>query len=125
MSGGGAPNPPAVDTDRMVAVLQELVEVESFSSDAGAVLDCAHGLARIGRSMLGVDAEVIGETHPAVRFTFGTGPSRVMLLGHFDTVWPIGTLARWPFAVTDGIATGPGVFDMKAGVVQGLFALAS
>jgi glutamate carboxypeptidase len=114
-----------LDTDRMLAVLQDLVEVESFSSDASAVLDCAHAVARIGDSLLGAEGEIIGETHPAVRFTFGTSASRVMLLGHFDTVWPIGTLARWPFSVTDGIATGPGVFDMKAGVVQGLFALAS
>jgi glutamate carboxypeptidase len=114
----------SVDTDRMLGVLQELVEVESFSSDAAAVLDCAQAVARIGESMLGVDAEIIGETHPAVRFTFGTGASRVMLLGHFDTVWPIGTIARWPFSVSDGIATGPGVFDMKAGIVQGFFALA-
>ncbi len=121
----GLSNALAIDTDRMLGVLQELVEVESFSSDASAVRDCAQTLARIGESMLGVDAEVIGERHPAVRFTFGTGPSRVMLLGHFDTVWPIGTLARWPFSVEAGIATGPGVFDMKAGVVQGLFALAS
>lgn len=114
-----------VDTDRMVAVLQELVEVESFSSDAAAVRECAQVVARIGGTMLGVDGEIIGDTHPAVRFTFGAGASRVMLLGHFDTVWPTGTLARWPFSVTDGVATGPGVFDMKAGVVQGLFALAS
>ena len=72
------------------------------------VLDCAHAVVRIGESLLGADAEIIGETHPAVRFTFGTSTSRVMLLGHFDTVWPIGTLARWPFSVTDGVATGTG-----------------
>jgi len=114
-----------VDTDRMLGVLQELVEVESFSADASAVLDCAHAVVRIGESLLGADGEIIGETHPAVRFTFGTSTRRVMLLGHFDTVWPIGTLARWPFSVADGVATGPGVFDMKAGIVQGFFALAS
>ena len=39
-------------------------------------------------------------------------------------MWPLGTIDRWPFAVTDGVATGPGVFDMKAGIVQGLYALA-
>jgi glutamate carboxypeptidase len=47
----------------------------------------------------------------------------VLLLGHFDTVWPLGTLADWPFSVVDGIARGPGVFDMKAGIVQMLTAL--
>ena len=50
---------------------------------------------------------------------------RVLLVGHLDTVWPVGTLVRWPFELRDGRATGPGVFDMKAGVVQLLFALAA
>jgi glutamate carboxypeptidase len=49
----------------------------------------------------------------------------VLLVGHLDTVWPLGTTARRPFRVGDGRASGPGVFDMKAGVVQLLFALAS
>jgi glutamate carboxypeptidase len=48
----------------------------------------------------------------------------VLLVGHLDTVWPTGTVARWPFGVGDDRASGPGVFDMKAGVVQLLFALA-
>jgi glutamate carboxypeptidase len=109
----------------MLACLKELVETESFSADAAAVTRCADVVARIGSEMLGVEPEVTGGDHPIVRFTFGTEPSRVVLLGHFDTVWPIGTLDRWPFSVSDGVATGPGIFDMKAGVVQGLFALAS
>jgi glutamate carboxypeptidase len=109
----------------MVGVLQELVEVETFSSDAARVRTGAETFARLVETMLGIEPEIIGSTHPAVRFSVGQEPSRVMLLGHLDTVWPIGTLARWPFSVADGIATGPGVFDMKAGLVQGLFALAS
>ena len=48
---------------------------------------------------------------------------RVLLLGHYDTVWPEGTVRDWPFALTDGIATGPGVCDMKAGIVQMVTAL--
>jgi glutamate carboxypeptidase len=63
-----------------------------------------------------------GRVH--LRWRFGV-PTRVLLIGHLDTVWPIGTLARWPFEVRDGRATGPGVFDMKAGVVQLLFALST
>ena len=46
-----------------------------------------------------------------------------LLLGHVDTVWPLGTLESRPWSVEDGVARGPGVFDMKAGVVQILFAL--
>ena len=47
------------------------------------------------------------------------------LLGHHDTVFPLGTLARRPFAVVDGKATGPGVFDMAAGIVQAIHAVGS
>ncbi len=78
--------------------------------------------AAVARRLL--DAEphrcaVAGREH--LRWT--SGRPRVLLLGHLDTVWPRGTVARWPFAVSDGNATGPGAFDMKAGVVQGLHAL--
>jgi glutamate carboxypeptidase len=45
------------------------------------------------------------------------------LLGHFDTVWTQGTLEKMPFEVVDGVATGPGVFDMKCGLVQGFWAV--
>ncbi|GAB3136983.1 M20 family metallopeptidase [Micromonospora sonneratiae] len=48
---------------------------------------------------------------------------KVLLLGHFDTVWPADTIRNWPFEVTGTIATGPGVCDMKAGIIQLLTAL--
>ncbi|OEU88241.1 2-dehydropantoate 2-reductase [Streptomyces abyssalis] len=47
----------------------------------------------------------------------------VLLLAHYDTVWPTGTLARWPFRRDGEKITGPGVFDMKAGLVQAVWAL--
>jgi glutamate carboxypeptidase len=52
----------------------------------------------------------------------GDGP-RQLLLGHFDTVWPVGTLEEMPVEVRDGRLHGPGVFDMKGGLVQMIFAL--
>jgi glutamate carboxypeptidase len=51
------------------------------------------------------------------------GRRPVLLLGHLDTVWPVGTLARMPWRVKDGWANGPGVLDMKAGVVMALAAM--
>src|SRR5262249_49904537 len=50
---------------------------------------------------------------------------RVLLVGHFDTVWPGGTIARRPFTLDGDRAAGPGTLDMKAGIVPGLHALAT
>ncbi len=48
---------------------------------------------------------------------------RQLLLGHYDTVWPVGSLKAMPFAIEGNIVKGPGVFDMKGGIVQIVFAL--
>ena len=69
------------------------------------------------------------ETHPQseygdhLRIAWGKGNRQILLLGHFDTVWPIGEAARRPFTVRDGRASGPGTNDMKSGIVIGLYAL--
>ncbi len=54
----------------------------------------------------------------------GARTKPILLLGHLDTVWPMGTLAKMPFRVAKGKAFGPGVYDMKAGAVMALHALA-
>ncbi|HEX8929577.1 MAG TPA: M20/M25/M40 family metallo-hydrolase, partial [Actinomycetota bacterium] len=108
----------------MVAALRALVEAESPSADPAALRACADRIAELGGGLLGAEPErlaVGGLVH--LRWRFG-GPTRVLVLCHYDTVWPLGTLAGWPFGIADGVATGPGAFDMKAGLVQGLFALA-
>ncbi|MDX1616119.1 MAG: M20/M25/M40 family metallo-hydrolase, partial [Candidatus Promineifilaceae bacterium] len=46
-----------------------------------------------------------------------------LLLGHCDTVWPLGTLEEMPFVVEGNVARGPGIYDMKAGLTQLIFAL--
>jgi len=51
------------------------------------------------------------------------GRPRQLLLGHCDTVWPLGTLVSMPVEIRDGRLAGPGVYDMKGGLVQGIFAL--
>jgi glutamate carboxypeptidase len=108
----------------MVEALEALVTAESPSADPKACESCAAVADDLALRILGRSAErlvVDGRTH--LRWRFGD-QRRVLLVGHVDTVWPIGTVARWPFDVRGGQATGPGVFDMKAGVVQLLFALA-
>lgn len=110
--------------DSALEDIATLVDCESPSADLDAVARCADEVAALGQRRIGVAPERIdigGRVH--LRWQFGT--PRVVLLGHFDTVWPMGTLARWPFQVAGDRMTGPGVFDMKAGLVQLFAALAS
>ncbi|PZS27002.1 MAG: glutamate carboxypeptidase [Pseudonocardiales bacterium] len=108
----------------MLDDLRALVTCESPSSDPVATARCADVVAEIGLRLLRAAperGEIDGRPHLIWRF--GQRPT-VLLLGHLDTVWPLGSLQRHPFAVGDGIVTGPGCYDMKAGLVQLLHALA-
>lgn len=109
----------------MINLLKQVVELESPSDDKSAV-------DRLGRH-LGLEFERIGARvtfhpekdcgdHLQAHFDAGGGKP-VLLLGHFDTVWPLGTLRGMPFRVEDGRAFGPGVYDMKAGITMMIFAL--
>lgn len=116
---GGAGALPA-----MLADLEALVRCESYSADHAALARSAEAVGALGTRLLGTAPESIvidGVTH--LRWVFGT--PRVLLVGHHDTVWPTGSLEARPWSVTAGIARGPGVLDMKAGLVQMFHALAS
>lgn len=110
--------------DGLLEDLETLVTCESPSSDRDAVARSAEVVAELGRRRLGASPERVvydGRTH--LRWRFGRG-DRVLMLGHHDTVWPVGSLREHPWEVADGIARGPGCFDMKAGLVQMFHALA-
>lgn len=107
----------------MLDELEALVMVESPSDSEVATRAAADALDDLLQDRLGSRGAWIGEQRGHLLWS-GGGRPRVLLLGHVDTVWPLGTTARWPFTVTDGLATGPGSFDMKAGLVQGVHALA-
>jgi glutamate carboxypeptidase len=104
----------------MREALRSLVEAESFSSDPEGLARCAEVIDRLCRDLLGSAPQPRGG-HLAWR---RPGDRPVLLLCHFDTVWPPGTLAEFPFTEEDGVIRGPGVFDMKAGIVQALHAVA-
>ena len=111
-------------TDEMVAALGGLVSTESTSGRPDLLARSAEGLAALVERLLGSAPRIVaGAAGSHVHWT-GGGTPRVLLVGHHDTVFPEGTVAARPFRVADGRATGPGVFDMKSGIVQGLFALA-
>jgi glutamate carboxypeptidase len=65
------------------------------------------------------------EYETGTHLVFGRGDGGLLLLCHYDTVWPAGTAAARPFRVEDGMAWGPGVFDMKAGIVTAFAAIAA
>jgi glutamate carboxypeptidase len=111
--------------DAMLADLDALVSCESPSRDIERLQTHAQLLSGLMERMLGSAPTLIDSpVGPHIHWRGGNDP-KVLILGHHDTVHPVGTLARLPFAVRDGIATGPGVFDMKAGIVQAIYAVAS
>ncbi|MCX5192510.1 M20 family metallopeptidase [Streptomyces sp. NBC_00249] len=114
-----------VSVDAMLDDLRTLVEVESPSRDVDALAASAKVVASVIESRLGGEAVLVeSEAGPHVHWT-GGGEPRVLILGHHDTVFPLGTLERRPFRTEDGHATGPGVFDMLGGLVQAFHGLAT
>ncbi|WP_138902500.1 M20 family metallopeptidase [Streptomyces albidochromogenes] len=113
-----------VSVDAMIDDLRTLVEVESPSRDFDALTASAKAVAGVIESRLGGRAVLVeSEAGPHVHWS-GGGDPKVLILGHHDTVFPLGTLERRPFAVEDGHATGPGVFDMLGGLVQAVHGVA-
>jgi glutamate carboxypeptidase len=107
----------------LIGAVRTLVEVESPSSDVGACEQVVAAAAALVESWLGSPGQVeIHDGRPVLRW--GPERPRVLLLGHLDTVWPMGTLERIPWAVEGDRLRGPGVFDMKVGVVQAIGAVA-
>lgn len=111
--------------DAMLADLELLVTCESPSRDIARLTEHAEHLAQLMERLLGHRPLLIeSPVGPHIHWIGGSDP-RVLILGHHDTVHPAGTLARLPFSVNDGVARGPGVFDMKAGIVQALHGVAA
>ena len=107
----------------MVDAVEALVTVESPTEDIDACTAVVEEAVGISSGWLSAPARIeVHNGRPVWRW--GPPRPRVLILGHLDTVWPMGSLARMPFS-NDGTALrGPGVFDMKAGVVQAWAALA-
>lgn len=116
--------------DHGVDMLEDLrlfVEAETPSTDKPLLDTFAKFLAHHAASVADGRAEIVASKgsgdHVLVRWGDEEAGPPILLLGHYDTVWPAGTLEKMPFEVRDGKAAGPGVFDMKCGLVQGLWAV--
>ncbi len=120
----------AANEPRMRARIRELVEVESPSDDKAAVdragaltetwIKQHQGCLKTHKSALYGD--VLEAQFGPVR---SRSRGRILLLTHVDTVWPVGTLSKMPWRTSDGKLYGPGVLDMKAGIVMAIEALAA
>jgi glutamate carboxypeptidase len=110
----------------MIATIEALVRLESPSTEKAAVDRCgADVAARLRHAGAAVDmlrSDVRGD-HIAARIAGSGRP--VLLLGHVDTVWPVGTLDRMPLWRDRDRLHGPGTFDMKAGIAIALGAVAA
>lgn len=123
MHGGDAGA--GVRVDAMLEDLRTLVEIESPSRDLPGLRASAAAVAAIIENRLGGRSRLVdSDAGPHVHWSAGSDP-QVLILGHHDTVFPRGTLARRPFRIEGGHATGPGVFDMLGGLVQAIHGLAT
>src|SRR5262249_45506549 len=110
----------------MIATLRRFVTSESPSLEKLAADRCCGVIAPEGRKRnLSVERIRQKTRGDQLRLTWTPDKShsrgQLLVLGHYDTVYSSGTLAKMPFRVKAGKAFGPGTFDMKAGIVQALF----
>ena len=118
----------AADLPAYLADLEHLVNIDCGSYTPAGVDEVG---AWVGRFLQGLGASVEHRPDPAGRYgstVVGTfdgraGAPRVLLIGHMDTVFDPGTAAARPFRIEDGVAYGPGVTDMKSGLLAGLYAI--
>lgn len=114
----------------MLSALRRFVVTESPSLEKGAADRCCSVIAAEWKKR-GVRVERLAKKDrgDVLRITWQPRESspqgQLLVLGHYDTVYATGTLAKMPFHIKGGKAFGPGTFDMKAGIVQAFFALAA
>ena len=105
----------------MLAALEALVKLESPTEDLAACRDVIVLANEIATKVLGTPAQ-INEVNGRPVFWWGADNPDIVVLAHLDTVWPKGSfIPLWK--VEGNKATGPGIFDMKAGFIQALFAM--
>ena len=110
---------------QMVEQLGSFVNLESPSLDVEHLRVSAKYLAELFAKVTGIAAEIIpGKNGDHVHWKGGDA-TKVLIVGHHDTVFPLGTTASRPFSTDGDVARGPGIFDMKAGIVQAIHGLSA
>jgi glutamate carboxypeptidase len=107
----------------LIDTVETLVRLESPTTDKAAVDRCG---AELASRLVAIGGRVTklprAERGDHLLAEFGCGASQILLLGHFDTVWPVGQLERMRLQTQDGKLHGPGIFDMKAGIAIAMLA---
>lgn len=113
------------ETGAFLDLLQRFVALESPSHESKAASDLCGRFYGELLSSLGCAVRTVSRANcgDQVAAEYGEGDGGILLLGHYDTVFPLGTLKEMPWKVEDGKAYGPGVLDMKGGLLQAWFAL--
>ncbi|MFM7890784.1 MAG: M20 family metallopeptidase, partial [Actinomycetota bacterium] len=117
----------ALDAQReaMIDDLSRFVNVESPSLEPECLERSAHFLADLMTRVLGKPPTIVeSDRGPHVHWK-GSNDTKVLIVGHHDTVFPRGTVARRPFTREGNVGRGPGIFDMKAGIVQAIYGVAA
>jgi glutamate carboxypeptidase len=108
-------------------LLEQVVDIDSGTGDVEGGRKVAsvliERLKALGMTIESVPAEQAGLAENTVATLTGRGKSRILLIGHIDTVFEPGTVQRRPYRTDDRRAYGPGVSDEKGGVVEGVYAL--
>ena len=114
------------DLDTMLSCLRQAVEIESPSNskpDVDRMADFFAGEFTRAHGKVKLLPHATAGSAVVAEFWGGKSNKPLLLLGHTDTVWEVGTLKRMPFLIKEGRAYGPGIFDMKAGIVCALTAI--
>ncbi|MGA0186273.1 MAG: M20 family metallopeptidase [Ilumatobacteraceae bacterium] len=109
--------------DAMLRDVESFVNIESPSHEVDDLRRSAQFLAELMERVLGSRPTLVESPEgPHVHWK-GSSDTRVLVVGHHDTVFPKGTVARRSFSRDGDVARGPGIFDMKAGIVQAIYGL--
>ncbi|GGK37264.1 hypothetical protein GCM10010965_32610 [Caldalkalibacillus thermarum] len=102
--------------------VETLVKAESPSHDKALVDECGQVLQDLFKEHLGLTAEVFKQESAGnhLKFTYGDGDEQILIIVHFDTVWDKGRLS---LRIDGNRAYGPGIFDMKSGILLSLWAV--
>ena len=112
--------------DEMLSLWEEIVNMESGSQNKAGIDAVAERLQQV-LAAEGAAAKIVEMAKAGNMLVAEVGAMRskpaALFMGHMDTVFPLGTVAKRPFTIRDGKAYGPGVLDMKGGIVAALYAI--